>query len=211
MNRPSLILRYVKLTTSEPLDQDAMRAWFTAVKSMAPSGVISSIQTTDDTGSLRSASLVHREREDKEHDYIVPLTRDLTDKEVEPIIAAFAAAHDEVDFDVEVSSAEADKMTAGTSLSVDDDKFGALCNAWAKRQHDSWMHERTEAGWSYGTSISTKNKTHPLIRPWQDLPEQFRKVDHQQPQSLLDLLNDQGYAVISKSELEGILSLLRKK
>lgn len=210
MNRPCLILRYVKLTTDKPLDQEAVKAWFQAVKDNAPSGVVSSVQTTDDKGSLRSASLVHRER-DGAHDYLVPLTRDLKDSEVEPIISAFSAASSIDDWQVEVSSAEADQFSAKGSLSVEDTKFNDLCTAWAKRQHDDWMKDRTEAGWRFGPAMSTKNKTHPLLRPWHDLPEQFRKVDFDQPQALLDLLNDQGYAVISKTELEGILSLLRSR
>ena len=142
---------------------------------------------------------------------MVPLSRDLKDSEVEPIIQMFSAEASVGDWDVEVSSAEADHLTDKTALSVTDEKFTELCSAWAKRQHDEWMKDRTEAGWRYGMTISNKNKTHPLLRPWHELPEQFRKVDHTQPQSLLDLLNDQGYAVISKAELEGILSLLRSR
>lgn len=210
MNRPCLILRYVKLTTDKPLDQEDVKAWFQAVKDNAPSGVVSSVQTTDNQGSLRSASLVHRER-DGAHDYLVPLTRDLKDKEVEPIIQIFSARASVEDWDVEVSSAEADLFSDKGSLSVEDDKFSDLCTAWAKRQHDEWMKARTESGWRFGSSVSTKNKTHPLLRPWYDLPEQFRKVDFNQPQSLLDLLNDQGYAVISKTELEAMMSLLRSR
>ena len=210
MNRPCLILRYVKLTTAKPLDQEDVKAWFQAVKDNAPSGTISSVQTTDDKGSLRSAALVHRERDDA-HDYLVPLTRDLKDAEVEPIIQSFSAATALEDWTVEVSSAEADLMTDKTALSVENDKFNDLCSAWAKRQHDAWMKDRSDAGWRFGPSVSAKNKTHPLMRPWHDLPEQFRKVDFEQPQSLLDLLNDQGYAVISKSELEAMMSLLRSR
>lgn len=210
MNRPCLILRYVKLTTDKPLGEEDVKAWFRAVKESAPSGVVSSVQTTDDKGSLRSASLVHRER-DGAHDYMVPLTRDLKDSEVEPIIQMFSAESLVGDWSVEVSSAEADKFTDKASMAVDDTKFNDLCAAWAKRQHDQWMQERTDAGWRFGPSVSMKNKTHPLLRPWHDLPEQFRKVDYDQPQKLLDLLNDQGYAVISKAELEGILSLLRSR
>lgn len=211
MNRPCLILRYVKLTTDNPLKQEDVKAWFRAVKEKAPNGVIASVQTTDNAGSLRNATLIHREREGDKHDYIVPLTRDLKDSEVEPIISLFSKNTDVEKWDVEVSSAEADHVTDKTAMAVSDEKFNELCSAWAKRQHEDWMKQRIEAGWRYGTAISNKNKTHPLLRPWHDLPEQFRKVDHTQPQNLLDLLNDQGYAVISKSELEGLLSLLKTR
>jgi len=208
MNRPTNILCYIKLKTDKPLEKDAMRGWFNAVKDCLPSGVLSSVQTTDDTGSLRSASMVHREVNGA-HEYIVPLSRNLLDAEVEPVLDEMAAEHPDLDFDLEVSSAQADLLTQPDVVEIADNKYTDLCTAWAKKQHETWLHDREEAGWRYGPTMSMKNKTHPLLRPWHDLPDQFRKIDTTQPQALLDLLNDQGYAVIGKSELEGILRLLR--
>ena len=112
------------------------------------------------------------------------------------------------DFDIEVSSAEPDRM-GSSAAEVSDTRYNDLCTAWAKRQHDQWVKERTDGGWRYGTTISVKEKTHPLLRPWHELPDQFRKVDTESPQGLLDLLNDQGFAIIGKSELESLLKLVR--
>lgn len=208
MNRPTTIQRYIKLIVSDALSRDAMIHFFQCVKSLAPSGVLATVQTTDEHGALRSVTLVDREVNGK-HEYIVPLSRDLSDKEVEPIVEAFVEQEPELDFDLEVSSSEANNLMGGKPISIKDDKYSELCTAWAKKQHDAWYQERTEAGWRYGPTMSIKNKTHPLLRQWHELPEQFRKIDFDQPQSLLDLLNDQGYAVIGKSELEGIMRLLR--
>lgn len=208
MDNPVNISRYIKLITDEPLDKDAMKAWFRCAKEHLPSGVISSIQSTDDTGSLRSVSMVHREVSGK-HEYLIPLSRDLVDREVEPFLDCFTAEQPELDFDLEVSSAQTDLLTSPQTIEVADNKFTDLCTAWAKQQHETWLKDRQDSGWRYGPTMSIKNKTHPLCRPWHDLPDQFRKIDTTQPQSLLDLLNDQGYAVIGKAELDGILRLLK--
>ncbi len=208
MSNPINISRYVKLIVDEPLDKDQMRQWFDCAKDQLPSGVTSTVQTTDDGGNLRSVSMVHREV-GGHHEYLIPLSRDLVDREVEPMIDCFTAVVPELDYDIEVSSAQTNLLTEPKAIEVADNKYTDLCTSWAKKQHEDWLKDRQDSGWRYGPTMSIKNKTHPLVRPWHDLPDQFRKIDTSQPQSMLDLLNDQGYAVIGKSELEGILRLLK--
>ncbi|RYD68677.1 MAG: hypothetical protein EOP83_00225, partial [Verrucomicrobiaceae bacterium] len=91
----------------------------------------------------------------------------------------------------------------------DQDRYVSLCTAWAKRQHDQWVKDREANGWRYGTTLSMSEKTNPLLRPWDQLPEKYRKPDLDEPQALLDLLNDQGYAVVTKGELQAMLNLMR--
>jgi hypothetical protein len=205
---PANINRYIKLVSTDALDKDCVRQWVECAKSELPPGVLGTIQMTDDNGNLRSVSLVHREYGDR-HEYILPLTREVLDTEVEPLVQCFCSACPEVDYDIETSAPRIGMLTDPRNVEVDDTKFQELCTAWAKQQHESWLKDRQDNGWTYGTTVSLKNKTHPLLRPWHDLPDEFRKVDTSQPQSLLDLLNDQGYAVIGRGELEGILRLIK--
>ena len=208
MNSPVNISRYIMLKTADALPKEIIHCWFHAAKSFLPNGVLTTIQTTDEQGSLRSVSLVHREV-GGEHEYLLPLTRDLTDKEAEPVVDHFASENPDLDFEIEVSSAQTGLLGQSSSVKVDDGKYLELCTSWAKKQHEIWLKDRTDGGWSYGPVMSLKNKTHPLVRPWHELPDQFKKIDTAQPQNLLDLLNDQGYAVISKQELEGLMRLMR--
>jgi hypothetical protein len=208
MDRPSTISRYVMLKTTEEQPKAVMNDWFLCAKEFLPSGVMSTIQTTDDNGNLRSVSMVHREVGD-EHEYLIPLSRDLMENEIEPMIRAFSDRHPDMDFEGEASSADPLPYNSDSTIEVMDDKYLNLCTAWAKQQHDTWLKDRTDSGWRYGTTMSLKNKTHPLCRPWHELPDQFKKIDTTQPQSLLDLLNDQGYSVIARTELEGIMRLLK--
>jgi hypothetical protein len=89
------------------------------------------------------------------------------------------------------------------------EEYLSLCVELAKRQHESWMRDKTDQGWRYGPSISLSNKTHPMIRPWSDLPDQYKDVNTDTPENFLNFLNNQGYAVVRKEELGSLINLLR--
>jgi DNA-directed RNA polymerase specialized sigma54-like protein len=116
-----------------------------------------------------------------------------------------------LNFDVEVSSSEANSLLDRPEIEIPDDAYTNLCLAWAKKKHDNWVKDRTEQGWRYGVTMSQKDMTHPLLRPWHDLPAAHRTVDTEQPQQLIDLLTDHGYVMISKEELEALKTAARQR
>jgi hypothetical protein len=207
---PLAIPRFVALVSREPVDQDTVKRWFKSVKIAAPIGTILAIPTTDDKGMPRTVCLVHRETSQK-HLYLVPLTRDLSESEAAKIVAAFTQVAPDGEFEVETSASHlATQDAAETDVVFDEDKYHTLCMAWAKRQHETWMKSRVDQGWRYGTELSMDHKTNPLLRPFDQLPDQYRKPNLEEPQALLDLLNDQGYAIITKEELASMLTLMRQ-
>lgn len=208
-NNPISISRYIALKTADSLDKEIMQSWFKMANKLLPNGVLTTIQTTDDKGSLRGVSMVHREVAGR-HECLIPLSRDLSDSEVQPLVDLFSEKYPELDFDIEVSSSQVSSWKP-EPVKIDDGKYLELCTAWAKKQHDVWLKDRLDNGWRYGTDMSVKNKTHPLARQWHELPDQFKKIDVDQPKALLDLLMDQGYAVIERSELDNLLRLLKGK
>jgi hypothetical protein len=48
-------------------------------------------------------------------------------------------------------------------------------NVLAEDLHIQWLDERIEEGWSYGSSIDYKKKTHPNMLPFSELEEYERK------------------------------------
>lgn len=210
MNEPLDVDNMIALCTAETVDADVVRLFYRTVRSFAPSGVLMTL-AGNDNGVPKRVSLVHREVEGS-HAYVVPLTRALTTNEVQVVVDAFAAEVPDLDFDIEASTAEMDTTTPvepAPTVDVDAERYHELCVAWARRQHDAWVSERQAGGWRYGTQMSMGDKTHPLLVPFDQLPDTFKKVDTEQPQMLLDLLNAQGFAVITKEELQGFLSLMR--
>lgn len=37
-------------------------------------------------------------------------------------------------------------------------------------RHDSWIKMHLESGWVYGSEFNSEKKTHPNIKPWEELP-----------------------------------------
>lgn len=203
INKTLKISRYIQLVVKEALDKPGMAAWMRAVQDNAPSGVVASVQTTDDKGMLRSVCMVHQDLERK-HAYRIPLTRDLAPDEVQKIVDAYAATDIE-NFDIETNVTSMD-ANARTQISITDEQNIAVCTAMAKSRHEHWMKDRLDAGWRFGTSFSIREKTHPLLRPWEQLPEKFRQPDMESPQAVLDMVQSQGYAIVAKDELERLIS-----
>lgn len=209
MQEPISIPRFIALVTDSPLEKPVVAGWFNCVRQHSPSGMLLNIPTSDDAGMPKTVCLVHRE-DGNQHRYMVPLARDLGESEGHAIVGAFQDLFPDLDFDIHSSATHAvDEEEDDAPVTVDQDKYLSLCAAWAKRQHETWMQDRLDNGWRYGASFSIKDKTNPLMRPWEQLPERYRKPDLDEPQALLDLLNDQGYAVITKGELDAMKNLMR--
>lgn len=204
--QPLDIPRFIQLNSKKKLKPALVTQWYSSVVRAAPSGVVHVVRAIDDTGRPTSVQMVHRKTA-KQHCYLVPLTRDLRDAEVEPIIQRFAKLAPELDFEVETNETKLTAQDCG-EIPMDTAKHIALCMALAKQQHEEWVRERTDAGWRYGTEYDKREKTHPLIRPWDQLPERFRKPNTALPQTLLSLLNSHGYAVLHREELDRLLNLL---
>ena len=43
--------------------------------------------------------------------------------------------------------------------------------------HDSWLKQKTEEGWKYGTVKNPETKEHPCFVPYEELPEDQKKKD----------------------------------
>jgi hypothetical protein len=192
--------RFIKLLVDQPLDKSVIRIWFSCVVDNAPPGIVNSVTVQDDEDTRHVVRLVHQ-RLDQRHAYLVPLTRNLRDSEVDHIVHQFAIVQSDLDFDVETNETSL-RAKDEDMIPLDAVKHLALCGALAKQKHESWMRERTGGGWRYGVSFDAEEKTHPLLRPWDQLPERYKVPDLDWPQQLVNMLNDNGYVVIPRDELE---------
>jgi post-segregation antitoxin (ccd killing protein) len=201
---PIKISRYIQLTVKEPLDKAQKTAWMVAVRRHAPSGTLATVQTTDDQGSLRSVCMVHKEGK-KTNAYLIPLTRDLAPDEVQKIVDAFADKTELQAFDIETNETMVSPAER-SSINLDDERHIAICTAMAKARHEKWLRDRLNSGWRFGTKFDADEKVHPLLRPWEQLPDQFRTPDMESPQALLDLIQANGFAIVPKDDLENLLN-----
>lgn len=47
----------------------------------------------------------------------------------------------------------------------------------ARDQHDQWLGQKQAAGWRHGDTKSETDRTHPMMVPFDDLPEFEKKKD----------------------------------
>lgn len=188
---------YIRLKTSSPLPKEEAIAWYHCVKNLAPSGVLSSVQTTNPQGEPDVVFMVHKQSKGNIHYYEIPLTRDLTVEEVEVIEEAYPEG------EIETSSEEIVSARQGPADAVvmEEDDYNHLCETLAKHQHQRWYAIRSAAGWSFGLRVNEQSKQHPMMRPWEQLPEQYRKIDYELPHLFMNMLAEQGYVVVSRDEL----------
>lgn len=188
---------YIRLKTSSPLPKEEAIAWYNCVKNLAPNGVLTSVQTTDPQGDPDVIFMVHKQTNGGTHYYEIPLTRDLTDDETAIIEEAYPSG------EIETSSEDVVSARQGPADAVvfDEEQYNALCDTLAKHQHQRWYDARANAGWSFGLRVNEQSKQHPLMRPWEELPEQYRKVDYELPHLFMNLLAEHGFAVVSREEL----------
>lgn len=192
-----MIDHHINLSTSEELSRPVLRAWFRAVKENAPEGTLA---TTTQDG--KSVQLV-KTKSKSGNKYSIPLTRDLTEKEVKTIIDSFSHNTD-ADYSISASTTVSDHKFK-TDVEVKAEPMLDLCTKWAKAKHESWKKNQEGKGWRYGTTVSKENKTHPLIRSWDDIPAEYRKVDTKPAQELLDLLHQDGYVLVHRDDLDHLM------
>ncbi len=212
-DRPVEAQFYVRLVTESPIRKEGVKKFFRAVESYSPNGVMTVFEVADPDGGPAQAPLVHRVDEDGEHQYEIPLTRNLTPNEIEEMAMNLNTIFNEGNFLLETSTFDEECCLYEDDEEdyVEEEVSDQIATKLAERMHDTWMHERLNNGWHYDKIRSDRNKTHPLIKPWAQLSEEHKVVDHELPQMFLDLLEEHGYTIISEEELNELVEAASKK
>jgi hypothetical protein len=61
-----------------------------------------------------------------------------------------------------------------------------LQQTYARQAHNEWIKEMMSKGYRYGLNMSVNEKTHPAMRPYDDIPENYRNMPKIDDQKLLD-------------------------
>lgn len=190
---------FIRLKTTSELPREDALSWYQCVKNHLPSGVMGRVQTTNPQGDPDIIFMVHKTTRGGTHFYEIPLVRDLTEKEILEIEEAYEDPKGEI----ESSSPEVKSARQGPAdaVVIEEEDYNHFCETLAKHQHQRWYEERTSQGWSFGLAVNEKNKQHPLLRPWEDLPQKYRNVDYELPHLFMKMLAEQGYVVVSRDDL----------
>jgi hypothetical protein len=65
----------------------------------------------------------------------------------------------------------------------------------AKNSHEVWAQQRMKDGWRYGPQRDDKQKIHPDLVPYEELPESERVYDRRMASETLKVIVALGYSI----------------
>lgn len=75
------------------------------------------------------------------------------------------------------------------------EELSPLLEAMAKNVHEVWAKTRIEQGWRYGPARDDKEKLHPMLIPYEDLPEEEKVYDRGTSIETLKLILKLGFTI----------------
>ncbi len=180
-----------KLTTNDA------KSWFKCVQNCLPTGLIGNtrLYSTKDT---KESNFFSRKTKNGKWCYVIPLVRDITTSEIHELVQTWNKTYPDGDFLIDYTQPSQDPQVRPSTIETQ--KINDICDQWAKVQHNKWVQGLTEKGWKFGIKISTQNKTHPLMQPWEQLPTYAKQTHLDAIQDLLKILDNQGYTLSQKFE-----------
>ncbi len=171
---------YILQRSDSPLSAKEAQKWYYTVEMLGPENILAG---DDDTCNLLLA--IHSQQ----YVYILPLVRHLTSTEAERIVEGYmrVTTHD---FEIETSNVYRANADFGHpfeyDITIDESARDVLHNDLARHAHNRWIQEKLQAGWRYGLSLNLTERTHPAMRPWDDLPESYRRMPSITDKELMD-------------------------
>jgi hypothetical protein len=94
-----------------------------------------------------------------------------------------------------------DKLTTYTPNPLDTSRVRLpssllpLLEKLTENAHEVWAKKRIKAGWTYGPQRDDKNKTHPCLVPYNELPESEKAYDRKMAAEALKAAILLGYKI----------------
>jgi hypothetical protein len=171
---------YILQRTPKMLDAGEVRRWYLTVDMLAPDNVI---MGDDETNSFMFAMQL------QDYIYMVPLVRHLTEAEAETVVEGYMSVS-EHDFQIETSNVYRANADFGhpfeTDYQIAVEAKSVLKDAYARQAHNQWIQAKMREGYRYGLNMSINEKTHPAMRPWDDLPKEYQRMPESTDKELLD-------------------------
>ena len=160
---------YILQRTANALSAEQAQKWYFTVGMLGPDNILAG---DDDTTSLMLGM------QDTEYLYILPLVRHLTADEAERIVEGYMRIT-EHDFEIETSNVYRANADFGHpfeyDITIDEGARETIHAAMERQNHNRWIQEQMSKGWRFGLNLDLTEKTHPAMRPWDDLPASYRR------------------------------------
>ena len=70
-----------------------------------------------------------------------------------------------------------------------------LLEAMAKNVHEVWAQTRIAQGWQYGSERNDGKKLHPMLVPYEELPEEEKVYDRNTSEETLKMIMKLGFKI----------------
>lgn len=184
---------HIKLIVTAPLNKTVARSWLETVRAALPSGVPGEAEIIRE-GEPKTSNFYHVKSQGQDC-YVVPLSRDPTTAEAQAVAMAWNKSAPEGDFEIDYSSAG----TAGeVKRDVEDTGLREIAMEAAKLNHNAWLTEMSQQGWSYGNQFNQRSKRNPMLMPWDQLSPKYRLREVSRFDKLMEVLDRMQLQLVRK-------------
>lgn len=183
---------YISLMVNEKLPDEVAKKWLKTVRSLSPNGTLSNADIMVD-GKNKSSSLYVTKQEGFPC-YVIPLSRDLLEDEAGKIAIAWSRCWDG-DFEINFSQSESSKQRKKDEIRAVLDQ---LAENIAKLLHARWVKNKVDCHWGYSPRYNPRQKRHPMLLPWEQLPIKHQKAEIDRTRDILEILDSMNIKISRK-------------
>lgn len=173
---------FISFTVKSPLDKQDVSKWKTLLAKIGPRDVIGTASVT--VGGEIKTSDFYVVKCKGGYEYVTPLARDLTEDEAGMLAVGWSRLYDN-DFELDFSQTQQARQR---KKAIRDRVVTELSEEIAKRLHSQWLDEKVSRRWNYGPRYSKTMRQHPMLLPWEQLPEKLRSAERDRVSKMFDIL-----------------------
>jgi hypothetical protein len=182
----------ITIKTSEPLSPEMAQQWFSCVKKSGPDGVIGSI-STDSGKDVR----FFKKTVGENICYTVVLTRDIGQEEAMKIAESFNKTSPDGVWEIIWSQPPAND---DRHQEIKQESINTLAVESAKFMHNRIVQKKVTEGWRFGQKFSRGEKTSPMLKEWDGLPDYYKEDEYQRFAVLLEVVGKMGLRLVKKKK-----------
>jgi len=173
----------IEVKTTDPLPVGTPGLWARTVRDHGPPGITAQAQLLHGRRSIMSRLWCQQGQSG--YHYVVPLTRDLEEHEADAIAQAWADAWPQGDFVINWTQRAVAQRTADTQQTA---VLREIADTAARQYHRQWMDHKVKEGWNFGHSLDSRQRKHPMLQPWANLPDAYKTQERDRFITLLQVL-----------------------
>jgi len=173
----------IEVKTTERLPKGVAGLWARTVRDHGPPGITVAAQLMN--GRESTWSRLWCEHGTTGYHYIVPLGRDLEEGEADAIAQGWGDAYPDGDFVINWTQRA---MAENRVEEQQQDLLSEIADAAAKQYHNTWHAAKVNDGWSFAHKLDGKNRKHPMLQPWENLPETYKLAERERFRTLMSVL-----------------------